>query len=103
MEDFSDQLGGFSGLGVSEVPVCICLTRTLDPILSLSDALPVLQIAVNDLEKSAPSSPSGIIRIQVCFLVRLIDQIFLHMAEYLSVPNSEVLNLKIADPPWKLF
>ena len=65
MEEFSDEVGDFSGLGESEVPVTICQTRTLDPVLSLYDALPVLAGALIDLEKRAPPSKSGIIRIQV--------------------------------------
>lgn len=72
MEEFGDETGGFSGLGISEVPVCICQTRTLEPVLSLSDALPVLQIALNDLETSTPPSASGIVRIQVLTPVFLV-------------------------------
>lgn len=65
IEEFGHQIGVFSGLGTSEVPVSIRQTRTLDPVLSLRDALPALQIALNDLEKSTPPSTSGIVRIQV--------------------------------------
>ncbi|KAG0608149.1 hypothetical protein M758_8G082600 [Ceratodon purpureus] len=63
--EFGDGIGGFSGLGVSEVPVTICQTRTLDPVLSIDDALPVLKGALSDLENRPPPSKSGIIRIQV--------------------------------------
>lgn len=73
-EDFTsigesnDEIGSFSGLGLSEVPVTICQTRTLDPVLSLNDALPALKHALNDLELRTPPSKSGIIRIQVLAL-----------------------------------
>lgn len=67
--EFGDEFGGFSGLGVSEVPVTICQTRTLDPVLSIDGALPVLKGALNDLENCPPPSKSGIIRIQVLALL----------------------------------
>jgi hypothetical protein len=80
IEEVGEEIGGFSGLGVSEVPVTICQARTLDPVLSLSDALPVLEGALNDLEKRAPSSRSGIIRFQVLTLLLALRKWFLAMA-----------------------
>jgi hypothetical protein len=52
----------FLGLGILDVLVSICLTRTLDPVLCLSDALLVLEGIVNDVERVTPFA-SGIVRI----------------------------------------
>lgn len=84
---FRNESGIFSGLGVSEVPVTICQTRTLDPVLSLNDALPVLEAALNGLENLS-CSKSGVIRIQVLTLRYLVlseqphSLDLLHVAEY---------------------
>ena len=65
VEDCEEGVSSFSGLGTSSVPVGICQSRTLDPVLSLDDALREIQAAVNNYNKRKPASSSGIIRIQV--------------------------------------
>lgn len=64
--DCEEGLSSFSGLGTSSAPVGICQSRTLDPVLSLDDALREIQAAVTDYNKHKSASSSGIIRIQVC-------------------------------------
>lgn len=64
--DCEEGVSSFSGLGTSSAPVGICQSRTLDPVLSLDDALREIQAAVTDYNKHKSASSSGIIRIQVC-------------------------------------
>lgn len=55
----------FAETGFSDLPVELCLTRTLDPALTLRHAVDAMKEAVNKLKMDPPCSRSGVIRFQV--------------------------------------
>ncbi|XP_020571316.1 protein PHYLLO, chloroplastic [Phalaenopsis equestris] len=55
----------FVETGCFDLPVELCLTRTLDPALTLTHAVDAMKEAVNKLKMDPPCSRSGVIRFQI--------------------------------------
>lgn len=55
----------FVETGCSDLPVELCLTRTLDPALTLRHAVDAMKEVVNKLKMDPPCYRSGVIRFQI--------------------------------------
>ncbi|KAK8925900.1 hypothetical protein KSP39_PZI018177 [Platanthera zijinensis] len=55
----------FEETGCSDLPVEICLTKNLDPALTLRHAVDAMKEAINKLKLDPPCSRSGVLRFQI--------------------------------------
>ncbi|KAK1268062.1 hypothetical protein QJS04_geneDACA006670 [Acorus gramineus] len=58
-------VNSLSASDVPDLPVEICMTRTLDPSLTLADGMEKIKEAIGKLKADPPQCPSGVFRFQI--------------------------------------
>ncbi|PKU61520.1 protein PHYLLO, chloroplastic isoform X1 [Dendrobium catenatum] len=87
----------FVETGCSDLPVELCLTRTLDPALTLMQAVNAMKEAVNKLKIDPPCSRSGVLRFQIVVppSVKSLNWLYLQCKSLAPFPQIYVATTKM--------